>query len=78
MDRVLTMVLDRDIYGEDVFERVIQDPYLHLITWQKGVVAEPWGPTRVTLKTVITQLNRLPMIPSHERCSTGDWLHSNA
>lgn len=78
MDRVLTMVLDRGIYGEDVFERVIQDPYLHLITWQKGFVAEPWGPTRVTLKTVITQLNRLPMIPSHERCSTGDWLHSNA
>ena len=72
VDRVLTMVLDRGIYGEDVFERVIQDPYLHLITWQKGFVAEPWDPTRVTLKTVITQLNCLPMIPSHERCSTGD------
>lgn len=55
VDRVLTMVVDRGIYGEEVFERVIEDPFLHLITWQKGFVAESWDSSQVTGKTVITR-----------------------
>lgn len=55
-NRVLTFVLDRAIFGEEVFERIIADPTLHLITWQKGFVAEAWDPQKVTGKTTITRV----------------------
>ena len=35
-ERVLTAVVDRGIFGAEVFEKVLADPALHLITWQKG------------------------------------------
>ena len=54
-DRVLAQVLDRGIFGDEVFERVVADPYLHLITWKKGFVAAPWDPALVSGKTVITR-----------------------
>ena len=47
-ERVLTFVVDRGIYGNDVFAKVIADPTVHLITWQKGYVAEPWDPAAVS------------------------------
>ncbi len=40
-ERVLTFVVDRGIYSNEVFAQVIADPAVHLITWQKGYVAEP-------------------------------------
>ena len=46
--RVLTLVLDRAIYSAEVFERVIADPALHLITWQKGYQAQPWEPGQLS------------------------------
>ena len=55
-DRVITYVLDRGIYGEEVFERVISDPSIHIITWQKGFVAETWDPQKVMGKTSITRV----------------------
>ena len=55
LHRVLTMVVDRGIFAEEVFGQVIADPYLHLITWEKGFVAEPWDPARAAGKTVITR-----------------------
>ena len=47
-ERVLTFVVDRAIYSNDVFSQVIADPAVHLITWQKGYVAEPWDATAVS------------------------------
>lgn len=44
---VLTAVVDRGIFGAEVFERVLADPALHLITWQKGYVAQSWDPKAV-------------------------------
>lgn len=55
-DRVITYVVDRGIYGEDVFERVIADPTLHLITWQKGFVAEAWDSAQATGRTSISRV----------------------
>lgn len=43
-DRVLSFVVDRAIFGQEVFERVLADPALHLITWEKGYEAQPWPP----------------------------------
>lgn len=47
-DLVLTLVIDRGISGIEVFERVLADPALHLITWQKGYKAEPWDPKQIS------------------------------
>ena len=55
-DRVLTFVLDRAIFGEEVFERIIADPALHLVTWQKGFVAGAWDPQKVSGKTTLTRV----------------------
>jgi hypothetical protein len=43
-DRVLSFVVDRAIFGQEVFEQVLADPALHLITWEKGYEAIAWPP----------------------------------
>jgi hypothetical protein len=47
-ERVLTTVVDRGIFGADLFAEVISDPALHLITWQKGYEAEAWPPAPIS------------------------------
>ena len=44
-ERVLTFVVDRAIFGQEVFEKVLADPRLHLVTWEKGYQTQPWPPT---------------------------------
>jgi hypothetical protein len=44
VERVLTWVVDRAIFGQEVFEKVLADPTLHLITWEKGYEAQAWPP----------------------------------
>lgn len=41
-EKVLTLVIDRGVFGQEVFEKVLDDPYIHLITWEKGSIAGPW------------------------------------
>ncbi len=43
-ERCLTWVVDRGIFGAEVFEKVLADPALHLITWEKGYEAQSWPP----------------------------------
>jgi len=43
-ERVLTFVVDRGIFGKDVFDKVLADPALHLITWEKGYERQDWPP----------------------------------
>jgi hypothetical protein len=43
-ERVLSFVVDRAIFGKEVFEKVLSDPALHLITWEKGYQRQPWPP----------------------------------
>ena len=40
--RVLSFVVDRAILGQEVFEQVLADAALHLITWEKGYQAQAW------------------------------------
>lgn len=54
-DQGLTFVLDRGVYGAEFFEQVIAQPDLHVITWQKGYVAEPWAPAQAQGTTRITR-----------------------
>jgi hypothetical protein len=44
-ERVLTFVVDRGIYSNQIFNQVLADPSIHLITWEKGYQAAadtPW------------------------------------
>ena len=43
-ERVLSFVVDRAIFGKEVFEKVLSDPALHLITWEKGYQGQSWPP----------------------------------
>ena len=43
-ERVLSFVVDRGIFGKEVFEKVLTDPALHLITWEKGYQRQEWPP----------------------------------
>jgi hypothetical protein len=43
-ERVLSFVVDRAIFGQEVFEQVLADAALHLITWEKGYPAQAWPP----------------------------------
>jgi len=54
-EKVLTFILDRGIYGQEFFQKVIDDPHGHLITWQKGFVAEAWDSAKAMGKTTITR-----------------------
>ena len=54
-DRVPSYVVDRGIFGMEFFEKAVGDPTFHLITWQKGFIAETWDPTKVMDKTTITR-----------------------
>jgi len=42
-EKVLTLTVDRGIYSLEVFEQILGDPSLHLITWEKGYVAGQWN-----------------------------------
>jgi hypothetical protein len=49
--RILTFTVDRGIYSNDVFNQVLADPYIHLITWEKGYQSEP----DIPWKTLVAQ-----------------------
>jgi hypothetical protein len=54
-EKVLTFIADRGVYGAEFFQKVIADPALHLITWEKGFVAQRWNPDKVMGRTTITR-----------------------
>jgi hypothetical protein len=52
-ERVLTMVIDRAVFGQETFEKVLAEPALHLITWQKGYAGGGWDEGKVSGQCVI-------------------------
>jgi hypothetical protein len=52
-DQVLTMVLDRGIYGMETFEQLISDAHLHVITWEKNYETGHWVESNVVGHFVI-------------------------
>jgi hypothetical protein len=41
-EMILTMVVDRGIYGLEMFKAVLEDPHLHLMTWEKNYPGGEW------------------------------------
>ncbi len=54
--RVVTYVVDRGIFGAEVFEKVLADPTHHLITWHKGYVAQAWDAAKVSGQFKMTRV----------------------
>jgi hypothetical protein len=52
-DQVLTLVIDRAVFGQETFEKVLAEPALHLITWQKGYGGGGWDEGKVGGQCVI-------------------------
>lgn len=44
-ERVLTFIIDRGIYSNDLFIKVLENSAIHFITWEKGYVKTAWDPT---------------------------------
>lgn len=45
--RVLTFVLDRGIFSREIFQRIVADACLHLVTWEKDYKRGPWNEKEV-------------------------------
>ena len=41
-DKIITLIVDRGIFAMEVFEKIVADPHLHLITWEKGYTKGHW------------------------------------
>ncbi|MEI8256858.1 MAG: hypothetical protein WCJ30_14390 [Deltaproteobacteria bacterium] len=52
-DRPLTVVIDRAVFGQETFEKILAEPALHLITWQKGYRPGDWDETQVSGQCVL-------------------------
>jgi hypothetical protein len=57
-DRVLTFIVDRGIFGKEVFEKVLADPALHLITWEKGYERQNWPPPGESSGSIVMERAR--------------------
>jgi hypothetical protein len=56
-EKVITVTVDRGIFGAGIFEKVIADPYLYIITWEKGYVPAPW-PADLAVETFTLERSR--------------------
>jgi hypothetical protein len=57
-ERELTFVVDRGIFGQEVFEKVLADPALHLITWEKGYERQNWPPPEGISGSIVIERGR--------------------
>jgi hypothetical protein len=54
LDKVLTLIVDRAVFGLETFAKIQADPALHLITWEKGYQADgSWPAEKASGKMVI-------------------------
>jgi hypothetical protein len=52
---VMTIVVDRGIFGLEVFKGILEKPYLHLITWEKGYQRNLWNNEKVSGSFTMTR-----------------------
>lgn len=50
-----TYIIDRGIYGLEGFKRILEEPTIHFITWEKGYQAPPWDPAAATGSSTISK-----------------------
>ena len=47
-DQILTFIVDRGIYSFKVFETIVNDKHLHLVTWEKGYKKDKWDDKNIS------------------------------
>jgi hypothetical protein len=52
-DKVITVIIDRAVFGKETFERVLAEPAVHLVTWEKGYRPGLWEESPVSGQCVI-------------------------
>ena len=57
-ERVMSWVADRGIFGQEVFEKVLCDERMHLITWEKGYQAQSWPPAEGVSGSMVIERTR--------------------
>ena len=50
-----TYIIDRGIYGIEVFRQILGKPDIHFITWEKGYQATPWDPAAATGSSTLSR-----------------------
>jgi hypothetical protein len=66
-DKVITLLIDRAVFGQETFEKVLAEPALHLVTWQKGYQPGGWDETKVSGQCVIQRpRNRAADVQSYQ------------
>ena len=55
-EAVLTLVIDRAVFGQETFEKVLAEPAVHLVTWQKGYQPGDWDEAKVSGQCVIERV----------------------
>lgn len=47
-DQILTFIVDRGIYSFKVFETIVNDEQLHIVTWEKGYKKDKWDDKNIS------------------------------
>jgi len=47
-DQILSFIVDRGIYSFKVFETIVNDQHLHLVTWEKGYKKDKWDDKKIS------------------------------
>jgi hypothetical protein len=55
-DKVITVIIDRAVFGKETFERVLAEPAVHLVTWEKGYRPGLWAESQVSGQCVIQRV----------------------
>lgn len=55
-DKVITVIIDRAVFGKETFARVLAEPAMHLVTWEKGYRPGLWEESRVSGQCVIQRV----------------------
>jgi hypothetical protein len=47
-DEILTFIVDRGIYSFKVFEDIVTDELMHIVTWEKGYKRDKWDEQKIS------------------------------
>jgi hypothetical protein len=47
-DQILTFIVDRGIYSFKVFETIVNDEHMHIVTWEKGYKKDKWDEKNIS------------------------------
>ena len=66
-NKQITLIVDRGIFGMEVFEKILAEPLVHLITWEKGYDKGQWCAKEQSAEfTLERKRNRADDVRNHQ------------